>query len=141
MIDAMAFSDGAEVTSTHALKDLQPCNFPIAKQHASSPISAESVVAPIRFSTILDEFHAMNDVPRSSLAQDAFVCAFETIIINPERPFYDVDLFSQFDLWQVSQWNSRIHKPVDSCAHTKFEEVSATNPDAEAIRSWDGSLT
>ena len=72
---------------------------------------------------------------------ESFACALEAIVYRSEQRVREISLFSQLDLWRVSQWNRRIKLPVDSCAHVLFQSIASTIPDAEAICSWEGSMT
>ena len=72
---------------------------------------------------------------------ESFVCALEAIVYRSEQRVREINLFSQLDLWRVSQWNRSIKLPVDSCAHILFQSIASTIPDAEAICSWEGSIT
>jgi amino acid adenylation domain-containing protein len=71
----------------------------------------------------------------------AFVSALEAVVYRPEQPVRNIDLISQLDFWQMFQWNRTINSTVDSCAHIEFHKMASAIPDAQAICSWEGSLT
>ena len=51
------------------------------------------------------------------------------------------DNLSKEDFEQIRKWNEVLPKPVVKCVHHLFHENVREYPDAEAICSWDGSLS
>ncbi|KAJ8603965.1 hypothetical protein MRB53_041984 [Persea americana] len=52
-----------------------------------------------------------------------------------------LSLVSASDMAQISEWNANITGPVARCAHDMISERTRLQPTAEAVCSWDGSLT
>ena len=73
---------------------------------------------------------------------ETFVCALEAILYRAEQGVRSINFFGNLDLWRIFQWNRNVSSPlIDSCAHVEFQKVASARPDAEAICSWEGSLT
>ncbi|KAL1606835.1 NRPS [Paraconiothyrium brasiliense] len=53
----------------------------------------------------------------------------------------DLELISPYDLRLFGEWNSQeLHKKM-TCIHQVFEEVARSQPEAQAICSWDGDFS
>lgn len=53
----------------------------------------------------------------------------------------ELDFVCREDATELTCWNSDISPPVDQCIHDLFQEQAKQRPDAQAVCSWDGSLT
>jgi amino acid adenylation domain-containing protein/non-ribosomal peptide synthase protein (TIGR01720 family) len=53
----------------------------------------------------------------------------------------EIDLFSNYNLSQVSLWNAEYPEIVDALVHDLALQNSLTHPDAPAVEAWDGSLS
>ncbi|ATY60825.1 non-ribosomal peptide [Cordyceps militaris] len=58
--------------------------------------------------------------------------------MNPSEAPHDI---SASDLERIWRWNATVPSPVNRCVHDMIAEVTARQPAAEAICSWDGSMT
>ena len=63
------------------------------------------------------------------------------LLWNPHHFLSELDWFSTGDLTQVLQWNANGLAKVEKCIDDVLEEQVLVRPDAEAVCSWDGSLT
>ncbi|KAL9474318.1 hypothetical protein ACSS6W_008698 [Trichoderma asperelloides] len=61
--------------------------------------------------------------------------------VNADTPLGDLELISQEDEKQISNTNSQVPAAVETCIHSLFQEMAASQPSAEAIYAWDGSMT
>ncbi|PVH81870.1 nonribosomal peptide synthase [Cadophora sp. DSE1049] len=52
-----------------------------------------------------------------------------------------VEILSPEDETAITSWNSSRPNVVDACIHEEFEAMALSQPDAQAICAWDGSLT
>ncbi|KAH7407957.1 nonribosomal peptide synthase [Cadophora sp. MPI-SDFR-AT-0126] len=52
-----------------------------------------------------------------------------------------VEIISPEDQTAIKSWNSYLPNVVDTCIHEEFEEMALSQPDAQAVCAWDGSLT
>ncbi|KAF2500063.1 amino acid adenylation [Lophium mytilinum] len=76
---------------------------------------------------VLDQFehvvHQLTEAPSSS-------------------PLGDIDLVTPAHFQQMIEWNNMVDvQNVEDCIHNIFREQVKLQPDAEAVSSWDGSLT
>ncbi|UKZ97170.1 NRPS [Trichoderma asperellum] len=61
--------------------------------------------------------------------------------VNADTPLGDLELISQEDEKQISNTNSQVPAAVETCIHSLFQEMAASQPSAEAIYAWDGTMT
>ncbi|VUC29699.1 unnamed protein product [Clonostachys rosea] len=87
----------------------------------------ENVIKSNRVSCLLQQFQYI-------LQQ---ICIQE----NGERRLQDVEVTNTQDLETIWNWNSQPSESINSCAHDLFLQVARRQPDAEAVRAWDGRLT
>ncbi|PVH97248.1 nonribosomal peptide synthase-like protein, partial [Periconia macrospinosa] len=69
-----------------------------------------------------------------------FVRAVENIVFNATQPFSTLDHLSGKQLQQIRAWNV-IPETLQECVHHRFESWVATQPDAPAVRGFDGDYT
>nr|UVI58168.1 non-ribosomal peptide synthetase [Aspergillus subramanianii] len=67
--------------------------------------------------------------------------AMRQIHSMPDCQLRDINLVSNNDDALIKSWSSRILDPADICIHEAIQEQCAANPQAEAVCSWDGSLS
>lgn len=53
----------------------------------------------------------------------------------------DMNLLSNWDFEQITQWNDHLPQPVPSCVHSLIEQHVRSQPEAPSIHAWDGKLT
>ena len=63
------------------------------------------------------------------------------LIARPETLLIDLDWFSGYDSTKILSWNSNELSKVEKCIDLVIEEQMMLRPDAEAVCSWDGSLS
>jgi hypothetical protein len=64
------------------------------------------------------------------------------LLTPPDAPLSSLDILSQANLDRVCQWNASYPiDPVERCVHDVIADQVLAQPDAEAVCSWDGSLT
>ncbi|KAF2814013.1 amino acid adenylation [Mytilinidion resinicola] len=57
-------------------------------------------------------------------------------------PLRDIELVTPAHFQQMIEWNNMVDvQNVENCVHNIFREQVKLRPDAEAVLSWDGSLT
>lgn len=72
---------------------------------------------------------------------DHFEQTIHQISQEPPMTVGEVNLFSDTDRQQISQWNSSTHSVVEACVHGLFMEEAAKRPDALAVCGWDEQFT
>lgn len=60
---------------------------------------------------------------------------------NAEVPLGDLELISREDRDQIRRTNTQVPSAVETCIHSLFHEMAASQPAAEAIYAWDGTMT
>ena len=65
----------------------------------------------------------------------------DQLLFCPGKALINLDWFSGHDLQKVLSWNSNNLSNVEKCIDDVFEEQALLRPDAEAVCSWDGSLS
>lgn len=60
---------------------------------------------------------------------------------NANLPLGDLELIPQEDRGQISSTNAQVPSAVETCIHSLFQEMAASQPAAEAIYAWDGTMT
>ena len=70
-----------------------------------------------------------------------FVKALSCLLQKPHAAVRDLDLLSQRDYDQISDWNSNYPEAVGSFVHDIISEKSLVQPNSIAIHAWDGQLT
>jgi non-ribosomal peptide synthetase component F len=63
------------------------------------------------------------------------------VISYPSKSIIELALTSDADLKQIWEWNHSIPPNLKHCARQLFGQQSLKTPNAQAISSWDGSLT
>jgi brevianamide F synthase len=71
-----------------------------------------------------------------------FVRVLEQVILTPDLPLSKVDFLGSYGEKTIRQWNDpySLSRPV-VCIHTLILEHCHSQPDAEALCAWDGSVT
>lgn len=72
---------------------------------------------------------------------DGLQQALFTIAVNPESPLDKLDFMTPSDLKQLRLWNSHVPPAVEECVHHRIYRQRLAQPDAMAVRAWDGALT
>ncbi|KAJ4297840.1 hypothetical protein N0V90_005736 [Kalmusia sp. IMI 367209] len=60
---------------------------------------------------------------------------------SESKTMADLDLASPWDLKLLAQWNAQELPKKMACIHELFEETARSQPEAQAICSWDGDFT
>lgn len=71
----------------------------------------------------------------------AFTTALASITANPRSPVEDVELIGPDDLQHLYSLNHDRVVPLETCLHYLVQEQVDRQPEATAIRAWDGALT
>ncbi|KAK7427649.1 Nonribosomal peptide synthetase 4, partial [Neonectria magnoliae] len=72
---------------------------------------------------------------------DALVEQLITMSREPTRTIAELRLCSQEDVRIIKEWNQVAFKPAEDNIPNLFWQAAATQPDATAIRAWDGQLS
>jgi non-ribosomal peptide synthetase component F len=64
-----------------------------------------------------------------------------SIVSSPSLRVRDLNTLSQRSQLQIEKWNSEPFPRIDNTIHGTIAQSVARQPDAEAVCSWDGSLT
>ncbi|GKU06526.1 peptide synthetase [Fusarium langsethiae] len=60
---------------------------------------------------------------------------------DPSVPLSQIGGISTLDTEQIWDWNKVLTQPLEKCLHDIFIEKALDSPSAEAISSWDGSMS
>ncbi|KAH9212622.1 hypothetical protein DL95DRAFT_303903 [Leptodontidium sp. 2 PMI_412] len=80
-------------------------------------------------------------------AAHRLLCQLEHVIgvlcdsANANVPLGDLELLSQEDQKAISRTNTEVPSAVETCIHSLFQEMAASQPKSEAIYAWDGAMT
>ncbi|KAG7151282.1 Nonribosomal peptide synthetase 6 like protein [Verticillium longisporum] len=72
---------------------------------------------------------------------NSFIDILITILDHPERSVSDATGPTLADLDQLWSWNATLPPLMEQCMHDLIAEQAASQPDAHAIESWDGTFT
>ncbi|PWY81945.1 nonribosomal peptide synthase Pes1 [Aspergillus heteromorphus CBS 117.55] len=72
---------------------------------------------------------------------NTFLKSLEDIVHRFGDEVHQIDNFSETNKQQITLWNNKTPEAVDKCIHEMVDEHAKSNPDAVAIKIWDGSLT
>ncbi|EGY22526.1 surfactin synthetase subunit 3 [Verticillium dahliae VdLs.17] len=72
---------------------------------------------------------------------NSFIDILTTILDHPERSVSDATGPTLADLDQLWSWNATLPPLMEQCMHDLITEQAASQPDAHAIESWDGTFT
>ncbi len=98
-------------------------------------ISGESAAIDLDYWTdCLSDGHATN-------VAKTFLQAVTTITEQSELVVGLLNSVSDFDLQQILKWNSSIPNPINRCVHEVVARQTKLDPDAPALRAWDGDYT
>ncbi|OCK74801.1 acetyl-CoA synthetase-like protein [Lepidopterella palustris CBS 459.81] len=70
-----------------------------------------------------------------------FRTILQSMLESPKRSISSVQRVSVEDRQQILKWNETPSPILDQCLHHAFTEKALDNPDALAVRAWDGELT
>ncbi|PSN72225.1 acetyl-CoA synthetase-like protein [Corynespora cassiicola Philippines] len=77
---------------------------------------------------------------QASNVANTFIRALENIVFNAEQSLATLDHVSRRHLKQIQDWNS-VPETINECVHHRFESWVLSQPDAPAIRGFDGDYT
>lgn len=85
-----------------------------------------------------------NIIPR--LQTERVLRQFEHVLLqlgteSQTATMADLEMVSPYDLQLIEQWNSQELPKKMACIHELFEEIVQSQPDAQAICSWDGDFS
>ncbi|KAF5708854.1 enniatin synthase [Fusarium globosum] len=60
---------------------------------------------------------------------------------NAESKLAEVEMVTPQDLNIIWRWNQHVPEQIKRCVHDIFTDIAASQPDAQAVCSWDGELT
>ncbi|CVL02221.1 uncharacterized protein FMAN_08290 [Fusarium mangiferae] len=60
---------------------------------------------------------------------------------NAESKLAEVEMVTPQDLNIIWRWNQHVPEQIKRCVHDIFTDIAASQPDAQAVCSWDGQLT
>lgn len=61
--------------------------------------------------------------------------------ISPDLRVADLDLAPPEDYEEIEKWNGEVPEPMEALVHELFHLQALEQPEAEALVSWEGSLT
>ena len=61
--------------------------------------------------------------------------------VNAKVPLGELDLLSHEDQQVISSTNAEVPSAVETCIHSLFQEMAASQPESEALYAWDGTMT
>lgn len=70
-----------------------------------------------------------------------FSMVLNQIVPHPSRRIEEIRYLSMHDKAQIMRWNSTAPERVTRTIHEVISDQVANRPGAEAIHSWDGSMT
>jgi amino acid adenylation domain-containing protein/non-ribosomal peptide synthase protein (TIGR01720 family) len=70
-----------------------------------------------------------------------FAKLFRSMVEKPDSTIGQLDMVSERDSKQISDWNGVRSPPVDACVHEVIEEQALARPDAQAVYGWDATFT
>lgn len=82
----------------------------------------------------------MTESQATSLAE-SFITTLRSAITSPSQEIAAIDKIGPRDMSSLLRWNQTEPERVNECVHTLIRAQADTCPDAEAVSSWDGSLT
>ncbi|KAF7594115.1 hypothetical protein BBP40_010114 [Aspergillus hancockii] len=83
---------------------------------------------------------ALSDGQAENVAS-VFLKCLEDIVHSQDTELRSIDGLSDRNKQQLLAWNSKIPRTCDKCVHEMFDDKARSDPDAPAIKSWDGELT
>lgn len=72
---------------------------------------------------------------------DAFITILRSAVAHPDREIASLEKMGARDKMLVNAWNQTLPKRADRCVHDIISEGAISSPSADAVCSWDGSLT
>lgn len=72
---------------------------------------------------------------------DSFITIIRNAVANADQRISALGKIGSCDKELIASWNAIPPLCVDECIHQRIETQAAATPDAEAVSSWDGSLT
>jgi amino acid adenylation domain-containing protein len=60
---------------------------------------------------------------------------------SPDSKLTALNMVTPRDLDTIWKWNHQIPEQIDRCVHDIFQSVASSQPDAQAVCSWDGDFT
>ncbi|KAF1977723.1 hypothetical protein BU23DRAFT_596079 [Bimuria novae-zelandiae CBS 107.79] len=125
------------------------------KRHTGLEFSLRSTSGSENYSIMVEctltdigiDFHIEFDQNAISVTQmERVLRQFEHVLLqlsteSRSQTMADLELASPSDVQLIEQWNSQELPKKMACIHELFEEVVRSQPDAQAICSWDGDFT
>jgi amino acid adenylation domain-containing protein len=104
------------------------------------PVSINIEVGDLNIAVDLDYWSDYLSAGQASNIAGTFKRALENIIYNSKRRISTLDHVSEEQRRQIEAWN--IMPPtLDDCVHNKFMSWVASQPDAPAVRGFDGNYS
>ncbi|KAF5636484.1 enniatin synthase [Fusarium sp. NRRL 52700] len=60
---------------------------------------------------------------------------------NAASKLAEVEMVTPQDLKTIWRWNQHVPEQINRCVHDIFTDIATSQPDAQAVCSWDGKLT
>lgn len=112
-------------------------------QHANLCLVARCGEATVDLALEWDESVLGMSRGRGVLVADSFGEILSCLLASePDTPVDALSLVGRANLEQVQRWNESVSTAtVERCIHHVIADTASKIPDAEAVCSWDGSLT
>jgi amino acid adenylation domain-containing protein/non-ribosomal peptide synthase protein (TIGR01720 family) len=104
------------------------------------PVSVNIEIGDTSAAVDLDYWTDYLSAGQAANVANTFVRALENIVYNAKRRIVTLDLLSDQHLRQIEAWNI-MPDTLNDCVHNKFASWVALQPEAPAIRGFDGDYT
>ncbi|RAH47819.1 acetyl-CoA synthetase-like protein [Aspergillus brunneoviolaceus CBS 621.78] len=155
-VETWAISENADIALRDAAEESTEC---LVEAEATSAIiiswDGETAILPSTFQTVvllncgLSPAQMYMSFSREfltiSMAWAQLACCvrlLEQMILTPDLPLFKVDFLGSYGEKTIRQWNNpySLSRP-NVCIHTLIQEQCHSQPEAEALCAWDGSVT
>jgi amino acid adenylation domain-containing protein len=104
------------------------------------PVSINIEIGDSSVAVDLDYWTDYISAGQAANVASTFVRALENIVYNAKRRLSALDFLSGQHLQQIRSWNV-MPQTINDCVHNKFASWVASQPEAPAIRAFDGDYT
>ncbi|KAM3424719.1 hypothetical protein BST61_g6706 [Cercospora zeina] len=149
VINALTTQDGHLSGAWDALFDMSDLDFDLNKTNRDDAFATHAL-------TLVFDQDDSQDIHLTLFSDSQVVTSAEAVnisrqlehilrlICKPEsgnKKVGQLNLASRDDLTEIWKWNREVPKPVSVCVHEIFRETVRRQPNAQAVCSWDGTLT
>ncbi|KAJ5304325.1 tRNA (adenine(58)-N(1))-methyltransferase catalytic subunit trm61 [Penicillium atrosanguineum] len=129
---SVLYEDGPSITEASG---------PLFKQDLKNALSA--IVRIREAEIILDLNHSPSRVPieLARHVSHTFKTILQSFVRHPSQPLSNIEMLSEQDHLQISQWNENVPPVLHQKLHEAFTQKALDNPNVPAISSWEGEWT